>query len=48
VKLDLAALGLGAEAKATDFETGQAIEKVGPGEFKFQLKKHDFKIFRAE
>ena len=48
VKLDLAALGLGAEAKAADFETGQAIEKVGPGEFKFQLKKHDFKIFRAE
>ena len=44
--LDLEALGLPAEVVATDFETGQAIEKVGSGRFRFQLKKHDFKAVR--
>jgi len=46
--LDAAALGLKPEAEAIDFETGAEIEKAGPGCFRFELKKHDFKVIKVQ
>jgi len=46
VKVDLKSLGLGQNAEATDFETGEAIRRTAPGVFAFDLKKHNFRILR--
>ena len=48
ITLDGDRLGLSGEAKAADLETGEAIERVGPGRFAWELKKHDFRILRVE
>ena len=44
VKLDLAKLGLGDKVTAANFETGDAVKRVGPGEFELTIPKHDFRI----
>lgn len=46
--LDMAALGLQAQATAVDAETGAALERLGPGRFAFPIKKHDFRILRVQ
>jgi hypothetical protein len=46
VAMDLATLGLPPDARATDLETSEAIERTAPGRFSFDLKKHDFRILR--
>jgi len=48
VTLDAARLGLQAEARAVDLETGQAIERLGPATFGLSIKKHDLRILRVE
>jgi hypothetical protein len=48
VALDLEALGLNADLQATDFETGEPIERDGPRAFVFDLKKHDFRILHVK
>jgi hypothetical protein len=48
VTLDLDKLGLKPEAAATDLESDEAIERLGPGEFAFDLEKHDFRILRVQ
>jgi hypothetical protein len=48
VSLDLKRLGLRADARAVDLETGQPVESVAPGTFGFSIKKHDFRILRVE
>jgi hypothetical protein len=48
VALDAKKLGLGEGAAATDLETGEAIERTGPGRFELDVKKHDFRILRVE
>jgi hypothetical protein len=46
VTLDLDRLGLPAGVGATDLETGDTIVSTGPGQFRLDLKKHDFRILR--
>ncbi len=48
VALDLAKLGLKPDAAAVDLETGQPIERAGPGRFRFPLAKHDFRILKVQ
>ncbi|NQT17825.1 MAG: hypothetical protein HQ582_34040 [Planctomycetes bacterium] len=48
VSLDVERLGLAADAGATDLETGEPIERVEPGRFVLEMKKHDFRILRVE
>lgn len=45
VKVDLQALGLGADAKVTDAETGAALT-LADGKVAFPLKKHDMRLIR--
>ena len=33
-----------ARAGATDMETGEAVKGIAPHTFRFDLKKHDFKV----
>jgi hypothetical protein len=48
LKPDLTALGVPAEAKAVDLETGEAVERAAPGVFRFGIKKHDVKLVKIE
>ncbi len=41
---DLQTLGLPSSATASAFESGLPITRSAPGQFCFELKKHDFKI----
>lgn len=45
ITLDLAKLGLGVEAKATNGETGKPVQRLSPGRFVVPIQKHDFQIF---
>jgi len=47
VAVDLKTLGLAPSVKATDLETGDVMERTAPGEFSFDLTKHDFRILWA-
>jgi len=44
VKLDLARLGLGDDATAADFETGDPVKRVGAGRWELTVPKHDLRI----
>jgi hypothetical protein len=44
VSLDWQRLGLRPESEATDLETAQPIQRVAPGVFHVELRKHDFCI----
>ncbi len=46
--LDLRRLGLPEEAVAVNVETGQRLERLGPGRFKLPLPRHDFRLLRIE
>jgi len=48
LKLDLGKLGLPATVKPSDFETGEAMTGMAPGEVTFPLKKHDFRAVLLE
>ena len=37
-------LGVPVAAKAVDGETGEAVRRLGPGRFAFDIAKHDFKV----
>ena len=43
VRLDLEKLRLDSRVAATNFETGEAIKRVGPGEFEIDIPKHDLR-----
>lgn len=44
VELDRPQLGLAGELAAVNLETGAAIERTGPGQFKLPLARHDFRL----
>ncbi|MDD5704395.1 MAG: DUF6067 family protein [Kiritimatiellae bacterium] len=44
VKLDLAKLGLDQDVAAVNFESGESVKRIAPGEFEVQIPKHDFRI----
>jgi hypothetical protein len=46
--LDLKRLGLSEEVVAANVETGQRLERLGPGRFKLTLPRHDFRLVRIE
>ena len=48
VRLDLKTLDLKPDAKASDLETGEAVERVEEGVFRFTLKKHDYKVLHVK
>jgi len=48
VTLDGAKLGLGAEARAVNGETGQPVQRPGPGRFVVPIRKHDFQIILVD
>jgi hypothetical protein len=48
LSLDGDKLAFSAAATATDLETGSAVGRVSPGEFAFDLQKHDFRILRIK
>jgi hypothetical protein len=48
VKLDLDTLGLESDVDAVDFETGEPVNRTGPGEFELDIPKHDLKVLRIE
>ena len=45
--LDLAPLGLPDDAEAADVETGERLERIGPGRFRLRLPTHDFRLVRV-
>jgi len=46
--LDLKRLGLPPECKATNGETGQPVERTGPGRFTVPIRRHDFQVVVVE
>jgi hypothetical protein len=48
VTVDGAKLGLGAETRAVNGETGQPVQRLGPGRFVLPIRKHDFQIILLE
>ena len=46
--LDRETLGVAEGATAKDFETGEAIERIGPGRFRFTIGKHDMEILHVK
>jgi hypothetical protein len=48
LQLDIDSLGLDDRSSATCLESGQSIERDGPGIFDFDLKKHDFRILHVK
>ena len=48
VLIDLETLGLREDGRGVDLETGEPIERSGPGGFVFDLKKHDFRILHVK
>jgi hypothetical protein len=45
--LALDTLGVAAGATPTDLESGAAVERVGPGVFRFEVPAHGFRVIRV-
>jgi hypothetical protein len=48
VSLDRKVLGLSDDVTAVNVETGESVERTGPGQFKLLLPRHDFRVLRVE
>jgi len=46
--LDLTELGLSTTVNATDDETSTSLTKLGTGQFRINIDKHDFKLIKIE
>jgi len=46
--LDLSELGLSSTVNATDDETSTSLTKLGTGQFRINIDKHDFKLIKIE
>jgi hypothetical protein len=48
LNVDLKAMGLAQGVVAVNVETGERLERLGPGRFKLPLPRHDFRLLRIE
>ena len=48
ITLDLSKLGLSAETQAINGETGQPVQRLGPGRFVVPIQKHDFQLILVD
>jgi len=48
IELDLQRLGLAEDCVAVNVETGERLQRLGPGRFTLALPRHDFRLLRIE